>query len=126
MTKLYVVPPPDASVLAAVASTRRLEILRMVWDQEQAAGTINDAMPDVTFGAVSLQLRVLSNAGLVAVRRQGRQRFYRARRERMGDFGRVLEAIWADALWKLKLEAEFEAGRRGPRPHRRTKERISR
>ena len=119
-------PQPDASVLSAVASPRRLEILRMVWDEEQAAGTINDAMPDVTFGAVSLQLRVLSNAGLVAVRRQGRQRFYRARRERMGDFGRVLEAIWADALWKLKLEAEFEAGRRGPRSRRRTKERTSR
>ena len=119
-------PQPDASVLSAVASPRRLEILRMVWDEEQAAGTINDAMPDVTFGAVSLQLRVLANAGLVAVRRQGRQRFYRARRERMGDFGRLLEAIWADALWKLKLEAEFEAGRRGPRSRRRTKERTSR
>jgi DNA-binding transcriptional ArsR family regulator len=120
------VPQPDTSVLAAVASPRRLEILRMVWDEEQSAGAINDAMPDVTFGAVSLQLRVLSNAGLVAARRHGRQRFYRARREQLGDFGRVLEAIWADALWKLKLEAEFEAGRRGPRPRRRTKERTSR
>jgi len=38
----------------------------------------------------------------------------------------VLEAIWADALWKLKLAAEFEAGRRGPRPRRRTKEKTSR
>ena len=119
-------PPPNASVLAAVASLRRLEILRLVWDEEQSAGAINDAMPDVTFGAVSLQLRVLADAGLVAARRQGRQRFYSARREQLGDFARVLEAIWADALWKLKLEAEFETGRRGPRPRRRTKERTSR
>jgi DNA-binding transcriptional ArsR family regulator len=126
LTKFFDVPQPDASVLAAVASPRRLEILRMVWDEEQSAGTINDAMPDVTFGAVSLQLRVLSNAGLVAARRQGRQRFYSARREPLGDFAPVLEAIWADALWKLKLQAEFEAGRRGPRPRRRTKERTSR
>ena len=117
-------PQPNASVLAAVASPRRLEILRMVWDEEQSAGTINDAMPDVTFGAVSLQLRVLSNAGLVTARRQGRQRFYSARREPLGDFAPMLEAIWADALWKLKLAAEFEAGRRGPR--RRSKERTSR
>jgi DNA-binding transcriptional ArsR family regulator len=109
-----------------VASPRRLEILRLVWDGEQSAGTINDAMPDITFGAVSLHLRVLSNAGLVAARRQGRQRFYRARREALGDFARALEAIWADALWKLKLEAEFEARRRGPRPRRRTKERTVR
>jgi len=114
------------AVLSAVAAPRRLEILRLVWDGEQAAGTINDALPDITFGAVSLQLRVLSKAGLVAVRRQGRQRFYRARRERLGDVARVLEAMWADALWNLKLEAELEAGRRGPRPRRRTKERTAR
>ena len=113
-------------MLSAVASPRRLEILRLVWDGEQAAGTINDAMPDITFGAVSLQLRVLSKAGLVAVRRQGRQRFYRVRRERLGDVARVLEAMWADALWNLKLEAELEAGRRGPRSRRRTKERTAR
>jgi DNA-binding transcriptional ArsR family regulator len=120
------VPQPDASVLAALASPRRLEILRLVWDGEQAAGTINDALPDITFGAVSLQLRVLSKAGLLAVRRQGRQRFYRARREQLGDVARALEAMWADALWNLKLEAELDAGRRGPRPRRRTKERTDR
>jgi DNA-binding transcriptional ArsR family regulator len=117
---------PDPSVLAAVASPRRLEILRMVWDEERAAGAINDAMPDVTFGAISLQLGVLARAGLVTVRRDGRRRFYRARRERLGDVARVLEAMWADALWNLKLDAEFEARRRGPRPRRRAKERTPR
>ena len=117
---------PAPAVLTALASPRRQEILRLVWRQELSAGEIHRAMPDVTFGAVSLQLRVLSDAGLVAVRRQGRQRFYSARREPLGDFAPVLEAIWADALWKLKLQAEFEAGRRGPRPRRRTKERTSR
>ena len=38
-------------------------------------------MPDVTFGAVSLQLRALVEAGLVDVRSEGRNRFYLARRE---------------------------------------------
>jgi DNA-binding transcriptional ArsR family regulator len=41
-------------VLAALASPRRREILRLVWDHEMAAGSIHAAMPDVTFGAVSL------------------------------------------------------------------------
>ena len=116
----------DPALLSAIASPRRREILRLLWNDELTAGAINAAFPDVTFGAVSLQLRVLSKAGLVAVRRQGRQRFYRARRERLGDVARVLEAMWADALWNLKLEAELEAGRRGPRPRRRTKERTVR
>ena len=60
----------DPAVLAAIASPRRREILRLLWDHEQAAGAIHDAMPDVTFGAVSLQLRVLSEAGLVTVARR--------------------------------------------------------
>ena len=39
LTKLFTVTQPDASVLSAVASPRRLEIWRLVWDGEQAAGS---------------------------------------------------------------------------------------
>jgi DNA-binding transcriptional ArsR family regulator len=104
----------DPSVLAAVASPRRQEILRLVWRNEKAASDIHAAMPDVSFGAVSLQLAKLQSAGLVEVRRDGRQRWYRARREACGPVGRMLEQMWDDALWRLKLQAELEATRRGP------------
>ncbi len=103
------------SALDLLASPRRREILRLVWREEQSAGEIRRAMPDVTFGAVSLQLRTLAEAGLVEARAAGRQRFYRARRKALGPVGRVLEQMWDDALWRLKLAAELEAGRRGPR-----------
>jgi DNA-binding transcriptional ArsR family regulator len=99
-----------------MASPRRLEILRLIWREERPAGDIHRAMPDVTFGAVSLQLRALVGAGLADVRPEGRVRFYRARREALGDLGRSLERMWNDALWRLKLQAELEASRRGPRP----------
>jgi hypothetical protein len=33
----------------------------------------------------------------------------------------MLERMWDDALWKLKLVAEFEQTRRGPKPRRRRK-----
>ncbi len=114
--------PEESVVLAAVASPRRREILRLLWDGERPAGAINDAMPDVTFGAVSLQLRVLSRAGLVSVRAEGRQRLYRVNREALGPVGHLLEHMWADALWQLKVQAEFDATRRGPKPQRRTEE----
>ena len=84
----------ETPVLAAIASPRRREILRLVWDRELAAGAIHAAMPDVTFGAVSLQLRAL------------------------GPVGEVLERMWDDALWRLKLQAELEQTRRGPRRRR--------
>jgi DNA-binding transcriptional ArsR family regulator len=116
---------PDAQMLAALASPRRREILRLVWRRELMAGAIHQAMPDVTFGAVSLHLRALAEAGLVEVRVNGRQRLYRARREALGPMGRMLEQMWGHALWRLKVLAEFEQTRRGPRPRTRSRQRPS-
>ena len=113
-----VASPP--AVLAALASPRRQEILRLIWTDELSAGAIHRAMPDVTFGAVSLQLRSLTEAGLAEARGEGRHRYYRARREALGPLARMLEQMWDDALWRLKLAAELEQTRRGPRPRRRT------
>jgi DNA-binding transcriptional ArsR family regulator len=101
-------------MLSALASPRRREILRLVWSTELAAGDIHRAMPDVTFGAVSLQLKALAEAGLVESRAEGTRRLYRARREALGPVGRVLEGMWSDALWRLKLQAELVETRRGP------------
>ena len=109
----------DTAVLAAVASPRRREILRLVWEREVAAGEIHAAMPDVSFGAVSLQLKGLADAGLVTVRREHRHRYYIARREALGPIGAALERMWDDALWRLKLHAELEQTRRGPKGRRR-------
>jgi DNA-binding transcriptional ArsR family regulator len=106
-------------VLSAIASPRRREILRLVWDRELSAGDIARAMPDVTFGAVSLQLKALSRAGLVQTRPSGQQRFYCARREALGPVAATLEHMWSDAIGRLKLAAELEESRRGPRPRRR-------
>jgi len=111
-------------VLNVIASPRRREILRLVWHRELPAGAIAEAMPDVTFGAVSLHLRALADAGLVHIRADHRHRFYRANVDALGPVRELLEEMWDDALWKLKLAAELEQTRRGPRrhatrPHRR-------
>jgi DNA-binding transcriptional ArsR family regulator len=108
-------------LLEAVASPRRREILRLVWTRELSAGAIARSMPDVTFGAVSLQLKALSRAGLVETRPEAQQRFYRARRDALGPIAKTLEQMWSDALWRLKLAAELEQSRRGPKSKRRPK-----
>jgi DNA-binding transcriptional ArsR family regulator len=110
--------PANTQVLNVVSSPRRAEILRMVWNEESTAGAINEAMPDVTFGAVSQHLKRLEEAGLVEVRTEGRFRYYRARQEALGSLKKVLEQMWSDSLWSLKLAAEMEERRRGPRPQR--------
>ena len=101
--------------LAVVAAPRRREILRLVWDRERPAGEIAAAMPDVTFGAVSQHLAVLAREGIVACRREGRRRYYAARKRELEPLRRWLEASWDDALARLKTQAEIEAARRGPR-----------
>ena len=105
--------------MTALASPRRVEILRLVWNAELPAGTIHKAMPDVTFGAVSLQLKQLLEAGLVESRLGSRYRYYRAKKKSLGPMAPMLESMWADALWKLKLAAELEQSRRGPRPKKK-------
>jgi len=114
-------PASETPVLVAVASPRRREILRLIWREELAAGDIHAAMPDITFGAVSLQLGHLAAAGLVEIRADGRHRRYRARHDAFGSVGRMLERMWDDALWRLKVAAELEQSRRGPKPKRTTR-----
>jgi DNA-binding transcriptional ArsR family regulator len=111
----------EHALLEAIASPRRREILRLLWHGEQSAGSIHRAMPDVTFGAVSLQLRSLVEAGLIEARAEHRNRFYKARREALAPVAAILESMWDDSLWKLKLAAELEETRRGPKRSKKRK-----
>jgi DNA-binding transcriptional ArsR family regulator len=110
--------PDGAAVLAAVSSPRRQAILQLIWHEEQPAGAIHAALGDVTFGAVSHHLGALAAAGLVHRRIDGRHRYYRADRAALAPVRALLERLWDDALWRLKLAAELEHARRGPAPGR--------
>jgi DNA-binding transcriptional ArsR family regulator len=112
------------AALALLASPRRVELLRLTWTEELPAGAIHQAMPDVTFGAISLQLKQLVDAGLMETRAEGRNRYYRADRRALGPMGKTLEAMWSDALWRLKLAAELQHARRGPKPQSKTKKKA--
>jgi DNA-binding transcriptional ArsR family regulator len=93
--------------LQVVAEPRRREILRLVWDRELPAGEIASRF-DVSFPAVSQHLAVLRAAGFVAVRREGRTRFYRADRRALGPLRPVLEKMWASSLDRLAQLVEAE------------------
>lgn len=96
-----------SAALALVAEPNRREILRLVWRRERSAGEIAAEMP-VTFGAVSQHLRLLREAGLVAMRKDGRRRMYVARPDAFGPLASALEAMWAEGLGRLKALAEEE------------------
>ena len=103
------------AALRAIAEPRRRAILRLVGDGELSAGEIASRF-DVTRPAISQHLTVLKDAGLVAERRDGARRLYRARPEGLADVRAFLDEFWADGLDRLKAAAEEdERSRRGSR-----------
>jgi DNA-binding transcriptional ArsR family regulator len=84
-----------------------------VWDAEFPAGDIA-ARFDVSWPAVSQNIRVLKEAGLVRERREGNRRLYRANRRALRPLEGLLRAMWQSDLAELGRLAEREqAGRRG-------------
>src|SRR5438552_487182 len=99
--------------LRAIAEPRRREILRLVGQDELSAGEIASHF-EVTRPAISQHLRVLAEAGLVAERRQGTRRMYRARPEGLAEVKEFLDGFWQGRLWLLQQAAEAqEQGRDG-------------
>jgi DNA-binding transcriptional ArsR family regulator len=94
--------------IQAIAEPRRREILRLIRDAELPAGAIAAHFGDITRPAVSQHLRVLREAGLLAERRDGTRRMYRARPEGLGGLRDFLEQFWDERLETLRHEAERE------------------
>ncbi len=89
----------------AISSPRRREILRLVWDRDLAAGAIA-AHFDVSWPAVSQNLKVLRQAGLVIERREANRRLYRADPAALGPLRTVLEEMWSTDLDRLRRAVE--------------------
>ena len=98
--------------LRAIADPRRQNILRMVQERELPAGEIA-ARFEVTRPAISQHLKVLVEAGLVSVRRDGTRRLYRTRPEGLTELKAYLDEFWGDRLQVLKEAAEEEQQRKG-------------
>jgi DNA-binding transcriptional ArsR family regulator len=98
------------TVLEAISHPQRREILRLVWSQERPAGEIASHF-DVTFSAVSQNLKVLRTAGLVSERRDGTRRLYRAEPTALGSLEIVLREMWERDLDAIAVAMERE--RRG-------------
>ncbi|HLK93587.1 MAG TPA: metalloregulator ArsR/SmtB family transcription factor [Polyangia bacterium] len=69
-------PLQENDVFHAIAHPARRAILVSLKARELAASELADPF-DMTFAAISQHLRVLEEARLVSVRRQGRRRLYR-------------------------------------------------
>ena len=102
------------AALRAVASPRRARILRLVWDAERSSSEIA-AHFDVSWPAISQNIRVLRDAGLLRERREGNRRLYRVDRKAARPLEALLRAMWAQDLDRLAELAEAAEHRRRSR-----------
>ena len=92
----------------AIAEPRRRDILVFLADRERPVGDIVDAL-DIAQPSVSKHLRVLLDVGLVDVRREGRQAFYRTNSDQIKsihDWTGLFERFWKSQLLRIKERAE--------------------
>jgi DNA-binding transcriptional ArsR family regulator len=119
MTEPWNTEQATDGALRALAEPRRRAILRLVSDEEMAAGQIAAAF-DVTRTAVSQHLTVLKQAGLLTERRDGTRRLYRARPEGLAGLRRFLDDMWASSLDDARRLVEAERGIADADPAART------
>jgi DNA-binding transcriptional ArsR family regulator len=78
-------------------------MLDMLTKRERAAGEFEAALPTLTQPAVSRHLRVLRDAGLVAVHARAQQRIYSLRPERLAEVDQWVAKY--RLFWETKLDA---------------------
>lgn len=94
----------------ALAEPRRRDILRLVRDRPRSVNEIAGHF-DVTQQAISQHLKVLKDAGLVAVRPDGQRRLYVVRPEGLAALRDFLDEFWPNSLQRLKRAVESDDGR---------------
>ena len=99
------------AALQAVSNPNRRAIIRLVWDSELSSSEIASHFR-TSWPAISQNLKVLREAGLVRERREGNRRLYRADRKSLRPLEALLRGMWEADLKRLAHLAEREERRR--------------
>jgi DNA-binding transcriptional ArsR family regulator len=105
-------------VFQAIADPTRREIIALISDRSLNVNAVAGNF-DVTRTAVYKHMKILTECGLVVVRRQGRERFCEARLERLHEVSDWVEQY--RKFWSARLDAlenylkEMEPKKRAPK-----------
>jgi DNA-binding transcriptional ArsR family regulator len=92
-------------MLRAIAHPGRRRILELVWDEEWTSSALAHRC-GLSKPATSQHLKVLKDAGLVAVRAEGPRRLYRVRAEQLAELRAFLDGFWGSRLDSLREAVE--------------------
>lgn len=103
---------PD--IYQAIADPRRRDILGLLADHGELGVTAIVVSLKQPQPAVSKHLALLREVGVVAVRRQGRERMYSLNAEgirAVHEWTRTFERFWTNQADRIKARAELAAGK---------------
>ncbi|MES2278090.1 MAG: metalloregulator ArsR/SmtB family transcription factor [Bacteroidota bacterium] len=89
-------------VYQAIADPTRRAIINMIAAQPQNVNAIADNF-EMTRQAISLHVKILTDCGLIQVKKQGREHFCEARLDQLSEV-----AVWVDQYkqhWENKLDS---------------------
>src|SRR5688572_230389 len=101
-------PNANSSAWAALGDPTRRAIFERLLDQPQAVHALANDLP-VSRPAVSQHLKVLSEAGLVVARREGKQRIYEVDPSGIAALRAELQRFWDKTLAAYKAVVEQPA-----------------
>lgn len=106
----------DFDVFSAIADPTRRALIDALAVGEKSVGELASQF-EITLSAISQQLKVLREAGLVVVRRTGRQRIYGLDAkplERVRDWVAFYERFWREKLLTLDQHLRAENEKHSP------------
>ena len=111
--------PTTLDPFNAVAEPKRRRVLELLADSDEGELPVNDIVHSLRWPQpmVSKHLGVLREVGLVSVREDGRQRYYRINGEVLKpvyDWAKTFERFWSRQLDRIKQRAEAKAREQQP------------
>jgi DNA-binding transcriptional ArsR family regulator len=91
-------------MLEVAAEPTRRRLLQLLASGERTVTQLASQFP-VTRSAISQHLAILAEVGLVSVRKQGRERYYRLNERGMRQLRAMVESFWSDELDRLLADA---------------------
>jgi DNA-binding transcriptional ArsR family regulator len=91
-------------MLEVAAEPTRRRLLQLLASGERTVTQLASQFP-VTRSAISQHLAILAEVGLVAARKQGRERYYRLEEDGVLRLRALFESFWSDELDRLVADA---------------------
>jgi DNA-binding transcriptional ArsR family regulator len=89
-------------VFQAIADPTRREIINIIADQSLNLNSVAEKF-DISRPAISKHIKILTECGLIVIRKQGRERFCEAKLQKLGEVSDWIEQY--RKFWTAKLDA---------------------